>query len=288
MFGYLRPFKEELRIKDIKKYSSYYCALCNEIRKKYGRFWTFFLNYESIYILIFLESCTTNEKVVKSLTCHINPLMKKKIYINESNLAYAAFINMFLLELKFEDNIYDEKQILYKILRKILSNKKTFKDMHNEYSSLIKLINEQFKKLQVLEAEKGTLDSCADTTAIMLSEIIDYKIQIDQKDKEKDFKKINYYIGKLVYILDAYEDYEKDIKKNQFNPIIYMEGEKGESEDKVIKIILLLKFCICQEINKIEWIINADIIENVLTFGIDHTVRRIDEAKKKNVYRTIA
>ena len=35
MFGYLRPFKDELLGKDLKKYNSYYCGLCNEIREVY-------------------------------------------------------------------------------------------------------------------------------------------------------------------------------------------------------------------------------------------------------------
>lgn len=62
MFGYLRPYKNELKLKDIKKYSAYYCALCKQIRKDYGIMWSAFLNYESVYVMLFLETITKLKK----------------------------------------------------------------------------------------------------------------------------------------------------------------------------------------------------------------------------------
>ena len=174
MFGYLRLYKDEIRIKDMKKYSSYYCALCNEIKKDYGVFWTFFLNYESTYILLFLESylkCDTEEKIMK---CHMNPFQKKKIEINGDNLKYAAFINMYLLALKFEDDKIDERNLLYAILQKRLSRKQIYKEMISIHEELIGLLKEQSEILQRLEKEEGTIDSCADTTGMMLKHIVSY------------------------------------------------------------------------------------------------------------------
>lgn len=283
MFGYLRPFKEELRLKDIKKYSSYYCALCNGIKRDYGRFWTFFLNYESVYILLFLESYTANEKDEQNITCHMNPFMKKKIQINHNNLEYAAFVNMLLLEMKFEDDQSDEGNVLYGILQKRLNKKIPFQAMSQKHSNLINALKEQSIKLQELEKQKGTIDSCADTTGIMLSEIITYWLcnYQDESEEKENLKKLHYYIGKLVYILDAFEDLEKDIKKSQFNPIIYMAGTEKELQERVEQIILLLKFGIKRKLDKVSLITNADIVRNILIFGIEHTIERIKKEKKK-------
>ena len=35
MFGYLQPFKDELRMKDHQLYKSVYCGLCKSMKKKY-------------------------------------------------------------------------------------------------------------------------------------------------------------------------------------------------------------------------------------------------------------
>lgn len=289
MFGYLRPFKEELRLKDIKKYSSYYCALCNEIRKDYGKFWTLFLNYESVYILLYLESYMKNEKEENNITCHINPFMKKTVQINNENLKYAAFINMLLLELKFEDDKCDEGNVLYGILQRRLSKKKIFQNLSCDHEELVEALKEQSLQLKELEEKRGTIDSCADTTGIMLSIIIDYRIQNCQSNFEErnESKKLHYYIGKLIYILDAFEDFERDIKKNQFNPMNHMSGTQEERNERIEKIIFLLQFSIRREIKKVALAMNVDIINNILIYGIGHTVERIKREKKKKCIQSV-
>ena len=34
MFGYIRPYKEELKLKDYNFYRGFYCALCTEMGKQ--------------------------------------------------------------------------------------------------------------------------------------------------------------------------------------------------------------------------------------------------------------
>ena len=36
MFGYLQPFKDELKYKHIKEYKKYYCSVCNGLRREFG------------------------------------------------------------------------------------------------------------------------------------------------------------------------------------------------------------------------------------------------------------
>ena len=36
MFGYMKIYKEELKVKDYRKYQAYYCGLCKRLKEKYG------------------------------------------------------------------------------------------------------------------------------------------------------------------------------------------------------------------------------------------------------------
>ena len=36
MFGYVTPLKSELKFKEFEYFRSYYCGLCNEIKREYG------------------------------------------------------------------------------------------------------------------------------------------------------------------------------------------------------------------------------------------------------------
>lgn len=285
MFGYLRPNREELKLKDHRKYMSYYCGLCNAIRRNYGIMWTLFLNYESAYLLLFLESYMKNDTEKIEFRCQMNPLKKVRVAIDTVNLDYVAFVNMLLLEMKLEDDELDEKKHIQKILKSFLNHKKQYKQMKDVHYDLVKDLKRQSRILIELEKAKGSIDSCADTTAEMLVAIIKYWYQINNADYvvEKSIVKLHYYIGKLIYILDAYEDFEKDRKKMQFNPMLYM--DKEENYDKVIKktrtIINLLNYCIKDRLTKIEFNTNKEIMQNVLTHGIEQAINRIEQRKRK-------
>ncbi|MDO4333298.1 MAG: DUF5685 family protein [Eubacteriales bacterium] len=288
MFGYLRPYKDEMRLKDIRKYSTYYCALCNQIRKDYGFFWTAFLNYESVYTLLFLESFKEYPEKSLTLRCHLNPFMKKKLQINGDILAYSAFVNMALLDLKFEDNEYDGNKLPWRILKRILHGKKRYKEMSESHKGLLESLKDQADLLRRREKENSNLDSCADTTGNMLVEIIKYWLRDIETESEMygTVVQLHFHVGKLIYTLDAYEDFESDISKNQFNPIVFISPEKGRlaALEKTRKIMLLLKFCIAQEIKKVEVAKNKEIIENILTFGIEHSLMKAEE-KRTHVHR---
>lgn len=109
--------------------------------------------------------------------------------------------------------------------------------------------------LQNFEKNRGSLDECAGTNGEMLKEIVNCWLKsINRMDViTEDMVHLNYHIGKIVYILDAFEDYDKDIKKNRFNSISFLteEMEKMTALWKVKKVILLLEYCISKEFDKI-------------------------------------
>lgn len=42
MFGFIRPVKSELKVREVERFQIVYCGLCHEIRRRYGRLQTFF------------------------------------------------------------------------------------------------------------------------------------------------------------------------------------------------------------------------------------------------------
>ena len=51
MFGYVKPDKSELRIKEYETYKAVYCALCKELGKRYGLMSRLTLNYDYTFLL---------------------------------------------------------------------------------------------------------------------------------------------------------------------------------------------------------------------------------------------
>ena len=51
MFGFIRPYKPELRVREVNRFQAVYCGLCHEIKDRYGRLQTYFLSYDMTFLL---------------------------------------------------------------------------------------------------------------------------------------------------------------------------------------------------------------------------------------------
>lgn len=50
MFGYIKPFKAELKVKEWEAYQGIYCGLCKQLAQRYGLFARMTLNYDFVFL----------------------------------------------------------------------------------------------------------------------------------------------------------------------------------------------------------------------------------------------
>ena len=113
MFGYVVPYKDELKLKDVQKYKRYYCAVCNQIRKRYGRIATIFLSYEIVFTLILLDDFSEKEKTeCMKLGCQFDIVHIGEIELSKELIAYLAWANLHMSFWKLKDNWIDEKKLV--------------------------------------------------------------------------------------------------------------------------------------------------------------------------------
>lgn len=216
MFGYVKTYNDELKLKEIKRYKKYYCALCNELRKSYGRITTMFLSYEMVFTLILLESFVTEEYLTEvTLSCQFDKIHIGTIKVSKSLLQYIAYINLFLTIWKFEDDWKDDKNILSLILIKFLKKNKRYIMYSQQYKTITERIDINMRKFYDCEKEGCDFDILSEIMGDLWSQIInggvcDSNISKNNLHKLEDFCKD---LGKWLYCIDAYDDLEKDIKK---------------------------------------------------------------------------
>ena len=85
---------------------------------------------------------------------------------------------------------------------------------------------------------------------------------------EHDLRIIGFNIGKYIYILDAYEDLDKDIKKGRYNPFIEYANKKEELRKRVDKLISISLGHLAQSIDNLHIKFNINIIENIIYSGV--------------------
>ena len=91
---------------------------------------------------------------------------------------------------------------------------------------------------------------------------------------------MGFYFGKFIYLMDAYEDIEKDSKKGNYNPWTPIAQEK-DFDDRARQILIMEAAEASRQFEKLPIIEYVDILRNILYSGIWTKYDRIKSRKKE-------
>ena len=78
---------------------------------------------------------------------------------------------------------------------------------------------------------------------------------------------MGFYLGKFIYLLDAYDDVEEDVKNGNYNP--FSGQYKMETFDEQVRQLLIMMMAqTCREFEKLPIIKYTDILRNILYSGV--------------------
>ena len=131
------------------------------------------------------------------------------------------------------------------------------------------------------EAEKrgeSNLDLVAGLTGEMLGEVFCWK----EDEWAGELRTLGFYMGKFIYLMDAYEDYESDVEKNAYNPLAFMDQEETQDLDTWCRLILTSMMSECaKSFERLPILLHADILRNVLYSGVWTKFEYLQLKKKK-------
>lgn len=262
MFGYVKVNKMDLTYREYEHYRGYYCGLCKSLKDNHGEISRLSLNYDITFLVLVLTSVYRPKSTVIEEGCLTNPFKKKKKIINEVT-EYAASMNVLLTYYKLEDNLKDDKRIKDRIAYNIYKGK--LKLAYEKYPNKADFIKEQLEILYSLEQEKNTnIDLVSNTFGKLMGEIFAYK----QDEYEAELRRIGFNVGKYIYLLDAYEDLDKDYEKGRYNPFIEYIDKREELKDRVNKLISLSLGMLGNSVDNLNLKMNTGIIENIVYSGV--------------------
>ena len=92
MFGYVRPFRPELKCKDFDLYRATYCGLCRCLRRRYGLIAPMLLNFDFTFLALLLWEPEEGFTPCRG-RCHANPLRKLPMgYFTEGNIGKISSV----------------------------------------------------------------------------------------------------------------------------------------------------------------------------------------------------
>lgn len=287
MFGYIRPNKLELKLKDINRYSNYYCALCDQLSRNYGFRSRFVLNYDVTFLLICLDYLAEGDKESRKIRCPYNFFRAKMVKAIPETLRYSAFINYWLVIQKLSDDYRDDKFPWKSWIYNLLISKKKYQLISKVYEPLVneltELLNQIYQKESHLK-DAADFDSVTNLFGEFFSKL--FQAPFLSCSQEADFNLISclaFQLGKWIYIIDAFDDFERDTKKKQFNLLFSLNDGAVPSKETVFEMALTLHLQIKYKIHGLlsrgTVSLRDDCIVNIVTYGIDEVFYKI--VKKK-------
>lgn len=265
MLGYVRAYKPEMKFKDYDVYKGVYCSLCKTIGRRYGLLARLTLSYDFTFLALLRMAVRENKVQMCESHCTFNPL--KKCYDcsrDNIDLDYTADASMLTFYLKVKDNIEDSR-FLKKFLCKMLLPyaKHIYKRAAKNSPQLAQRLEELSKKQSTVEKGDASLDEAADSSAKMLAKMLATDIVSSNNEA---LERVGYFLGRWVYIIDAVDDCEADIKSGSFNPLKKRFGTDDFKEYCEDMLSLTVGEAL-NELDKVKIYRFGDIINNVLIYG---------------------
>ena len=261
MFGYVLVNKPELKIKEFDTYRSYYCGLCHALKDRYGLIGRMTLNYDMTFLVMILSDLYDLPEKSTCSRCIVHPASKHCSRRSEVS-DYCADMCVLLSYYKCLDDWNDEHKISAWFTKNLLKGKA--KKVAARYPEKAAFIEKKMNMLTIVESAKNLpLDKVAKVFGEILAEVFVYR---DDYWKE-DLYKIGFFLGKYIYLLDAYEDVEKDIKGGDYNP--FKEISTRENFDEQVLNLLMLMIGECTDaFERLPIVENVEILRNILYSGV--------------------
>ena len=216
MFGYVNIFKDELKVKDYLNFRAYYCGLCHACGKRCSHASRLGLSYDMTFLAVLLSALSPQCSEHVEKPCIAHPFHKRKYIINDPCIDYAADASAILYYCKLKDDFHDEHSITS--ILGCAAFHKAYKKAAKRQPELAEMITTNLNKLSTLEKNNSSdIDLCADCFAHITEHLFSPDFIGENK---RPAAWLGYNIGRWIYIIDAFSDIEKDLKKKSFNPFL--------------------------------------------------------------------
>ncbi|MEG1878010.1 MAG: DUF5685 family protein [Pseudoflavonifractor sp.] len=217
MFGYVRPYREELKVRQLEEYQALYCGLCHTMGHRHGLVARMFLNYDFAFLAMLLAPREDRPQTERR-RCIACPTRKKCVCTVHSGLETAADESVILAYWKLRDSVEDGgfwKKNWARFLSLLL--RRGYRRAAGYRPEFDAKVRGCLAELRALEKENSpSIDRTADTFARILQAAAP-KTQDETRDRATE--QLLYHVGRWIYLVDAWDDLEEDAAAGGYNPI---------------------------------------------------------------------
>ena len=282
LFGYVRVFQPELKVREWEDYRGAYCSLCRALGKRYGVFARFLLNYDFTVLALFHMALNDTPVTFSKGRCPFNPLKKCRRCHGDNALNYAADAAVLLSYYKLKDDVADGT-FLKRLTRRPLLWLLT--PMKRRAAKLAPMVAAQmaayYEAQHAVEQETASPDAAAHPTATLMAALT---VWDEPSGEAHDARaRFGYCLGRWIYFMDATDDWEEDRRHGGFNPV---PAENGARPTTRMREALNSSLAECLTAWHLLDRYQFDpILQNILTLGMPSAIAQMTaetERERKN------
>ncbi len=275
MFGYISPDAPYLFKKDETLYKALYCGLCKSIGAGCGQMARSALTYDMAFTSALVHNIRGEDVKIERRRCAIHWIRRRPIAAVDGITIALGCVNTVLAYYKLCDDKADgDKKGVFRHLYK-----RGFKRAVKRFPQIGEIVSRETLRQDGLEKSGcAVVDEAADPSAKMMRDISslvlgEYSTPYTQK--------LFYALGKWVYLADALDDYDKDVKKGRYNAFynsckINCKNAAVESCGEEWKFIFNSLFADMREcLANIKFHFNHDLTDNIILRGIPLKTRTL-------------
>ena len=231
MFGYIRPFKPEMKVREFELYKAVYCGLCHTLGKRGSFFARLLLNYDDTFLVLLSMSLSDVCGGFTKYACPVKCFTKRMCCRSGEDMEFACDSAVILGYYKLRDDIKDAsgfKKIPALLCMPFVSPmfKKAAKRCPETAADAGQFISDQEKA----EKAGAGIDAAADPTAKMTAKLVLGAAR--GRANERVLERMGYFLGRWVYFADALDDLASDLESGSYNPFVSAyELRKGDKLD---------------------------------------------------------
>ena len=286
MFGYITPSIGELKVREYQFYKSAYCGLCKELDREYGFAGRMLLNYDLVLVALLADGLSGTQPGCAQERCVVHPLARRPICKSTSGIAFAADALILVGWHILHDDLLGEGAFRKGLLRLVsLFLKKSYRKASARRPEL----NEQLCEAMQLQTqlEKSgcrTPDQASDPSGRMLGAL--FAQAAAEETQQPILYRCGMLLGRMIYYLDAAEDFADDQKKNRYNVFVQ---EGLALSDAQARARMLCNLCAGEAIESYRQLQpkeNQALLDNLFYLGLAESISRIGCPKSKRRSKT--
>ena len=219
MYGYVRVYVPELKVREQEYYRAVYCGLCRSMGKCTGQCSRATLSYDITYFALVRKALLGETIEVKPRRCLAHPTRRRLVAESDDTLRLCAYLSAILAYHKVKDDRADErgmKRLAASMATPYLSSlrRRARRHGHTETDDRVAAAMQALRRLE--DERPLSVDEPADLFGNLMAALLSVDLTDDRAVLANT---IGRHIGRWIYILDAADDFEEDVRRARYNPL---------------------------------------------------------------------